>query len=785
MSTTAPPPAPPAAPSYAGLFKGRDGTLGFAAALRQMATEGRDVSSEEKSRWIENRSFYRGLQWLAVNPASGQVRTLATTSQLRSGRRRDTVNRLRPLTDGRIALYATEKPPFEVIPPDNEQQSLDGARQAEKFIEAQWGENGWDIKGTFPKLARAGEIDGVCFLYVNWNRSKGPVGNLPLPFGADGQPITDPATLEALKQVDPNGEMLWQWRTSPEPLGDVEFRIVRAGALSIDPHAVDFADARWVVETRALSRDVVEKMAGRGLDQILGESMRELGEWTGGQSELPDVNTDDGDGRSKGVRMKNTVIVHEAHRVPGGDWPKGAHCIWIDRAPARPITAEPWEDELPYRPFMPKPDGGHFLKSRGTVDDLKPVQIKLNRTYSSLGDWMDKMGNPPVLAAKGAIIGNQLYGAPGGLVEYQLGYEKPEFFRAPSEPAVTMSNYIVQLESEMSEIAQLPAASRGQSPGGGVESNAAIVNLQQTTEQQLSGSSAELVRIYEWSIGRALRLVGKHYVLPRMISAPGVSDSEEFAAFTGQMLAGASRFKIVGSLQPKSRAAEMQGIMAFAPVLGQKIEPYLGRLIQGDASGLTESLELDAQRQKRKNRAMAALAADQTAQAVYENFKKDEADYAKAIQAAQQAPMPLVPTQVPGMPLDPNDPEAPVQMAPPNPMEVLKARGIEPPNLSDSLRQAGLDVPTVEWQDDPLVQLESLRRWALSDGFEKLPPMVHQLAREAHEALTGKAGQQLAAMSAQEPAAPQGSESAEKGTPSPPKQPGQPAGAPQMTLPGG
>lgn len=777
--------APATGPSYAALYKGRLGTKGFAQALRDMAVEGRDVSRAEKRRWTENRAFYRGEQWLAVNPSSGQVRTLATTSQLRSGRRRDTVNRLRPLTDGRIALYATEKPPYEVIPPDNDQPSIDGARQAEKFIEAQWGENGWDVKATFPKVARAGEIDGVCFLYVNWNRSKGPIGNLPLPFTADGQPISDPATLSALQQVDPNGEMLWEWRRSSKPLGDVEFRVVRAGALSIDPFATDFEEARWVVETRALPRDTVERMAGRPIDDILGESMRELGEWTGGQTELPEVNTDDGDGRAKGTRLKNTVIVHEAHRQPGGDWPKGAHCIWIDRAPARPIVAEPWEDELPYRPFMPKPDGGHFLRSRGTVDDLKPVQIKLNRTYSSLGDWMDKMGNPPVLAAKGAIIGNQLYGSPGGIVEYQMGYEKPEFFRAPSEPAVTMSNYIVQLESEMSEIAQLPAVSRGQSPGGGVESNAAIVNLQQTTEQQLSGTSAELVRLYEWAIGRALKLVGKHYVVPRMVSAPGVSDSEEFASFTGQMLHGASRFKITGSLQPKSRAAEIQGIMAFAPVLGPKIEPYVGRLIQGDASGLTESLELDAQRQKRKNRKLSALAADEKAQAVYENFEKDKARFAEALQLAAAAPAPLVPTQVPGMPLDPNDPQAPVALAPQSPLETLKQAGIEPPRLSDHLRQAGLDVPTVDWQDDPLVQLEALRRWALSDGFEKLPPMVHQLAREAHEELTGKAGQQLASMQAQEPAAPQGSEKAEKGTPSPPKEPGQPAGSPHMKLPGG
>lgn len=764
MSTQAPTRA------YTSLYRGRD-AKGFAEALREMASSGRDVSSEERRRWTENRAMYLGDQWLAINPSNGQVRTMARTGQLRSGRRRDTVNRLRPFTDGRLALYANEKPPFEIEAPDRDQDSIDAARQAEAFINAQWGANAWDIKGKFPELARAGEIDGVVFLYVNWNPRLGPKGNLPLPYSKDGQPVSDRATFEALKQMDPNGEVLWEWRTSPRPLGDVEFRIVRAGALSIDPFATtNFDDARWVVESRALPRDQAEQIAGRSLKDILGDHSKTMGEHHGqGLDSLPEVNTDDGDGRTRGKRVRDSVVVHEAYRKPGGDWPKGAHCIWLDKAPGAPLIAEPWQDDLPYRPFCPKPHGGHFLASRGTVDDLKTVQIKLNRTYSALGDWMDKMGNPPLLAAKGSLISQQVYGSPGDVVEYHQGYEKPEFFRAPSEPAVTMQQYIVQLETEMAEIANLPAASRGLSPGGGVESNVAIVSLQQTTEQQLSGTSAELVKMYEWGVSRALELVGKHYTMPRMITAPGVSDAEEFAAFTGEMLHGASRFRVTGSIQPRSRAAEMQGIQAFAPILGESIKPYVGRLIHGDTDGLTESLELDAQRQKRKNRKLAAVATDERAETVWRNFQADKQLFAQAINAIGQGATAMA-TQVPGMPLDP--------------MALLASRGITPPRLSDSMRQAGIDVPTVDWQDDPIVQLETLRRWALSDGYEKLPEMVLQLAREMQEDLAGKTARQLSAMTEQDPPT-AGSDPAQKGEPSAPKQPGQPAGAPPPSLPGG
>jgi hypothetical protein len=750
---------------YASLYKGTDGMKGFGHALREMIQTGRDVNGEEKQRWMENRAFFRGEQWLAINPSSGQIRTLARTGQLRSGRRRDTVNRLRPFTEGRLALYAMEKPAFEVVPADQDQQSID----------AQWGENGWNVKATFPALARAGEIDGLAYLYVNWNSQLGETSNLPLPFGPDGQPVTDRSNLEALDEAG-----MLEWRAPEKPLGDVEFRIVRADALAVDPSVVsDWKTCRWTVETRALPKSLVEKIAGRPVDKILDESKDTMGEYSPSDSRLPDVNIDEGEARSSGRRMKGMLVVHEAYITPGGDWPEGAHCIWLDRAPGAPLTAEPWKDEVPYRPFMPKPDGGHIIRSRGTVDDLKPVQIKLNRTYSSLGEWMDKVGNPPVIAPRGSIVGNEIYGAPGGIVEYNVGYDKPEFFKASSEPAMTMSNYIMQLEAEMSEIANQPNAARGVSPGGGVESNVAIINQQQTVEQQLSGSSAELVRMYEWAIGRALKLVGKFYILPRMISSPGVSDAEEFQSFTGEMLKGASRFKIVGSLQPRSKAAEETRIMQYAPLLGDKIAPYLGRLIQGDADGLAESLQLDAQRQKRKNRKLASVVADPKSERVYARFQENLQMYVQALQAAQMMPQP-VPTQVPGMPLDPS-----MAPQPPSPEEQLAARGIQKPRLLGDMRAAGIEVPEVEWQDDPLIQLETLRRWALGDAYEKMPEMVKQLTRELQEELVQKAGQQLAAMASQESGETQGSEAAPKGQPSPPKQPGQPAGTPTAKLPGG
>jgi hypothetical protein len=138
---------------------GPGGVQQKAAELSRMVTLGRQVSERNRNRWMENRAMFRGDQWLMVNPSSNAIRLMASDNYLRSGRRRDTINRLQPFVEGRIALYANEKPPFEIIPSGTDERSIDGARQAERLVEAQWGENGWNVKSSFPALARAGEIE--------------------------------------------------------------------------------------------------------------------------------------------------------------------------------------------------------------------------------------------------------------------------------------------------------------------------------------------------------------------------------------------------------------------------------------------------------------------------------------------------------------------------------------------------------------------------------------------------------------------------------------------------
>jgi hypothetical protein len=129
--------------------------------------------------WQQNRMIYRGDQWFRPRPGAGfSSGRLEVLSEGARGRRRDTFNRLRQMTDGRVSTLTASRPPYEVIPKTRDQHVLDAARQAKKLIAAKWDESGWNVGGTMRELVLTGEIDGVSFLNVTFDptcggRSKG------------------------------------------------------------------------------------------------------------------------------------------------------------------------------------------------------------------------------------------------------------------------------------------------------------------------------------------------------------------------------------------------------------------------------------------------------------------------------------------------------------------------------------------------------------------------------------------------------------------------------------
>ena len=726
------------------LYAGRDKSMKLGDLLTKMVRDGRAVTRGERTRWQESREMYRGNQSITVNP---RLRTIAQIEAATPGGEiPNAYNRLRQFTDGRVALLTKERPPYEVIPEDNDADSIDAARQAEKFLAARWGRSGWNIKTRLAELAKNGDIDGIAFLYVDWDAYSGDIRNQEIAIKADGTPVTSRNEYEALKAQDPEMRTLWRMDQSPRPLGDVCWRVVLPGALSVDPFAVkNFDEARWIIESRIRPRSEVEKRMGMDYREAIKEQRTSNNERSG-SVQYEDLVVDGDTGRQT-INESDGVVCHFAYLKPGGDWPRGAHVEWADKVPDKPLLVEEWRDELPYFCYVPRPDPGHFLRSKGIVDDLKPIQRDFNTRLRYLALWMKKMALMPIAMPVGSLRSDSIYNE-GGSFDYHPALGEPHNFATPSEPAAMLTNNLVWMTGEMEKISGVSSYAQGFATPGGPESNIAISGQVQQTEQNLSEVEANFVDAMEWGCTRSFKQVKENYTIPRSVIGVGVDDAEQFRAFTGAMLRGVSRMRVNGPIMPKSKAIRMNQIGQFAQIPGvaESMVPYMASLIDGDPTELQKGFETDRQNEKGAIRELVGLVTNATALKVYENFEADKKAFTEAMNAATQS----------------GDPAA---------MQSMQMAGIMPPNLTQSLQSAGVDMPLVEDFHNAPIALKALDDYRKGDGYRNLHPMAKQLLRERALSFKQMTAQMVSAMGQQQPMGQQsGSDPKPPGTPSPPKQ---------------
>ena len=736
------------------LYAGPDKTQHVGELLRKLSRDGRIVSRGEKFRWQENREFYRGNQWVNQNLGQAHVQRLAR-SGLDALTRVDynSYNVLRRFTDGRVSLLTKDRPPYEVSPEDTDQDSLDAARQAEKLLAARWGRSGWNIKARLTELAKNGEVDGVSWLAVYWDEYAGSYANQQIAVRADGLPITSRNEYEALKAQDPNMEAMWRMDTAMKPGGDVCWHVVLPGALAVDPFASNnFDDANWIIESRVRPRAEVEARMGKSFKEAVKSSSEAMREYNTGLPQYSDIAIDDGSPGSGGTMSeRDGVVVHYFYAKVSPDWPKGAHIEFCDRAPAEPMLAEPWDDELPYYCYTPRPDQGHFLKSRGIVDDLKPIQRDFNQTLRDLRTWLKKVAQMPIGLPSGGLISDSIYND-DGYFEYNGQFGPPTYMNTPSEPTAILTNNLVWMTAEMEKISGVSAYTQGNTTPGGPTASSAISGLVQQTEQNLAEVEGIFVDAIEWGCSRSLQLFDKKASVPRKIMSIGVDDAEQFRAFSAGMLRGCHRMRVTGPIMPKSKITRMNAIAQFAPILGDKILPYISGLIDGDPTELQRDVEIDRQHQKGETRTMLGLSSDDIARKVYANFDTDKKAFAQAFDLAMKQGG--------------------------DPMQTLAAQGIKPPQLTEVMRQAGVNLPLVEDFHNHAMELKALDDFRKSDGYDKIEEMGKQLLREHAEAHKSAMAAQVQAMAQQQPmGTQQGSAPNPRGAPSPAKSSPVPGGS--------
>ena len=691
--------------------------------LPSLQRSGREVIKTQRTRWSRNRMMYQGEQNIRI--VGSTVRTLAPTEKLPPGRRRDIVNRLRSFTDGRVSMLASKKPPFAVIADGLDDSDVDAARVATRFVDAMWSEQYWDLDMVFRRLALAGEIDGVVFMQVIYDPTAGEKTTIGIDM-ATGMPITDRSMLETMRAADPSASSLW--KSVPISQGEVRFRIVRCGSLSIDPSVRErWSDGKWIIESRLLHHSVIESEAGKTIKNMIYDSKLARGENLGSDPyagyDYGQVNFEDTEGQEGTRSSKDFCIVHEVFVKPHGDWPRGAHIKWVDIAPDDPYILEEWDDELPYFPYTPRPDGGHLLRSKGIVDDLVPIQTRLNRTLSQLGEWLDRVARPPLVLAGGGLRAEtpRVFNDDGYVITNH-GYADPRFMTVPSEPNAVLTQHLQFLLDQMSEISMQSDATRGLAPSN-TDSASGVQMLIQQNEQQMSGTAGELIRSMQWAVSRALSLVQDNYSIPRTIAMPGAYDSSELVAFIGQKIRGATHFRVTGSLLPKSQAAQQQMFMQMVQASQGKIDftPHLASILEGNMEEIVSKEQAQAKDQRKENQLMVRM--QQIPKQQLDSLWKDYTDLLqKYTQTLQQ--------------VEPKANELGI-----TPEAMLQAQGIDLPTPTN----VGLAVPPVHEFNRDGNHIEELDSFCTSDAYSNLHPIIKAVLDEHRKLHVAKLARTLSA----------------------------------------
>lgn len=735
-----------------------ESALSMGERLIQMQRSGRKVVNQQRDRWQRNRELYRGNTYIQYNATTGRLHQVAPSSTLGPGQRRDKVNRLRQFVDSRVAMMTYQRPPFTVEPNGYEHDKIEGARLATKFVRVNWDDpDGWNVGNFAHQLCLQAEQDGIAFANVVYDQSKGKFVKVGVDLQT-GKPIADRKQFEAMKAMDPQGGTLW--RMQDMPAGEVVFRVVRAGHLSIDPNMTDdWRDANWVFESRVRPIHEVEREFKVNVREMLKRQnpgkvpSGMTGSGSGGEMRL---DVQDEHGRQRHYDPQHEVFVHTGYiRSTGntGEWPQGAYVVFLEGAPDEPLIAAPWVEPdggprgLPYYPYVPRPDGMHLLRSQGTVDELAPVQAMYDFAHTSINKWLRLLAEPPLVIVGGSLRSKSVFNEKR-LIHVNPGFGEPRFLQVPTAPADQLTARLGHLENEMSELSMVSDPSRGQAPGHGVEAAAAINMLIQKDEQQNSGAVRRFVDALQWSVSEGLKNVNRYYTIERMVSAPGVDDDEQFQAFRGQMLHGANRFRVNGSILPRNRAAQLQQLQGFlASMPPGSFDPasILPEIIENDVDSIVSKEKEQAQKQHRENRMLSALGRHPQRDELWSNFEQMRNAYAQAVMAIAKA----------------TPPELGV-----NPQQILAQQGIQPPRILDLCRQAGIPVPTVEQGDKVHSHMGVIQSFQQSDAWDVFPPIVKQAVREHGEEHLSKFSGRIAAMGMQEPEGPpqqQGSQPAEKG----------------------
>ncbi|OAS19251.1 hypothetical protein [Paenibacillus oryzisoli] len=585
--------------------------------------------SDEGTSWAVirqiqiNRAFFRGFQWISWDKNNRRV----FVPDLRPGEKRYTYNKIKPAVLTLQAKLCKNRVQLEVSPDTDDDERIETARGAQKFLKYQWNDDSMDHKSR--RLRFHMLVDGFPALKVYVDKTKG-----------DDLSI-DP---EMIQELDEEMDQ----KSIPMKTGKIVTQVVDQLALKVDPTAEDIEEIKWAMEERPMDVEEIAEIWGKEVEPDGEIALRQTFDQLSGSE-------------SAVKKYKNMAIVYDYWELPCARYPKGLRIV-VSGGTELEKSTDPGEFPFVFFPAVPVP--GRAI-SDGIVNDLTTPQKSYNIKRTAEARILEEMGNPMWTIPLGTLededeISNEI----GGIIHYTPNTgSKPERVQGASVDA-GWQNAMERDEADMEDISGAHEISQGSTPKG----NNTLGGLQLQVEQDET-KLALLVQSYEDGIKKwgekVLRLVQKHFPEEQQLSIVGENGEVEAFSFSGADLENGWVVDVVpGSSMPTLKAVEDQKVMSMWGA-GMFINPNTGQpdtrrvvrmLGESIANSYFDDTLQDENKARFENRTWQKTFADPNLANALMKYSRDMEVYKVGVEMSQQKgvtpeelgfPRPQLPAKLP------------------------------------------------------------------------------------------------------------------------------------------
>jgi hypothetical protein len=501
------------------------------------------MNTKHKGEWYLNLAFYLGEQYVKFE----NVTNTLVVPKKPSYRVRLTINQIMPRVRTELAKLTQGRHKWEVLPSTSEEEDINVADIATKFLDAKWRE--LDMERIRQDLVMWCIVCGTSFLEVYWD-DEIHIENLV--------PSVDPYSQDP--KLDDMGAMIFEPRQlTPDifaPVGDIAVERITPFEITPDPMATNIQDSQWIIKSKEYSKEQAENIYDITLDDKECFTSDPKSHWEVMLNSLYEVD--------RTAREEQMTLVKELWERPNDEYTEGRHVIIVgNNVVYDDVNGFPGRD-LPFVMFKHIPVPGQFW-GQGSVQQLRPLQKEFNRSKSQVVEIKNRTSNPQrILPTACGVDASSWTSEPGLTLPVKSmapGYE-PHYIQAPNVPSYVFQ-HIKDLLEDMDEVGGQHEVSRGEVPTG-VKSGVAIRFLQERDDTKLGPIARGYERSWERCGALWLKMAREFYrpMEERILKYVGPNKEVSIIDFSAQDLPLEPDVIVVsGSSLPDSKTGRQQFLL--------------------------------------------------------------------------------------------------------------------------------------------------------------------------------------------------------------------------------